>query len=201
MEQETPNVVLPSPTVFVIGGPNGAGKTSAAQTLLPQGLGIVEFLNADAIAAGLSPFRPFRVEAVAGRLMLQRFEELAAERTTFAFEATLSGRGFAARLVELRRLGYRVHMVYLWLRNADLAVQRVRQRVAAGGHDVPEFVVRRRFHRSAANFMNIYRPLAEFWLVCDNSMQELRRVADGSGGTTLHVYDEAMYESFRQCAA
>ncbi|MCC7146215.1 MAG: zeta toxin family protein [Phycisphaeraceae bacterium] len=191
--------LLSYPAVFVIGGPNGAGKTTTAKRLLPSH-GIDEYVNADAIAAGLSPLRPAVVEGKAGRLMLERFEELAKQRINFAFEATLSGQAFAARLRELRTGGYTIYMAYIWLRHADLAVQRVRQRVESGGHSVPEHVVRRRFNRSAENFMRIYRPLAEFWLLCDNSTEQLTRIADGSAADVHRVYDEALYESFRKCA-
>ena len=125
------------PIVLVLAGPNGAGKTTAAPLLVVELLGIRIFVNADTIAQGLSGFSPDQVSLRAGRLMLERLDELEAQRASFALETTLSARNFAARLRRMAASGYAVHLVFLWLPSADLAVERVRLRVVAGGHDVP----------------------------------------------------------------
>lgn len=132
------------PRVLVIGGPNGAGKTTAVLKLLPELIGSNEFVNADQIARGLSPFNPEATEMEAGRLMLKRIDELARAQCDFALEATLSARGLAQRLTRLQAEGYTIHLLYLGLRDPELAVGRVRLRVRSGGHSIPEEVIRRR---------------------------------------------------------
>ena len=144
----------------MIGGPNGAGKTTFAREFLPTEA-IGEFLNADLLAAGLSPLRPAAMAVRAARLLLSRWRELVAARADFAFESTLSGRTYAAMLREARRAGYSVCLCYLWLPDAKFSLRRVRQRVRRGGHDVPEADVRRRFLPSLQNFFTLYLPLAD----------------------------------------
>ena len=133
-----------TPLVIVVAGANGAGKSTAAPVLLRDTLGVTEFVNADTIAAGLSAFRPESVSIAAGRIMLSRMRRLAAARATFAFETTLGSRSFAPWLAGLQRKGYRVHLLFLWLNSAELAVSRVAERVRLSGHDVPAETVRRR---------------------------------------------------------
>ena len=135
----------PPPSVVILAGPNGAGKSTAAPALLQGALAVDEFVNADVIARGLSAFEPDRVAIAAGRIMLARLDELAAQRVDFAFETTLATRSFAPWLLGLTLSGYDVHLFFLWLSSADLAVARVADRVRAGGHHVPEAVVRRRY--------------------------------------------------------
>src|SRR5205823_5999398 len=125
-----------SPQVVVVGGPNGAGKTTCAAALLPEDLQIRQFVNADTIAAGLSAFAPDTVAVQAGRLMLSRIAELAQQRHDFAFETTLASRSFAPFLRRIQREGYLVHVIYVWLRSPELAIERVRDRVRRGGHHV-----------------------------------------------------------------
>jgi predicted ABC-type ATPase len=129
--------------VVIVAGANGLGKSTSAPPLLRDALEVTEFVNADTIAAGLSAFRPQSVAVAAGRIMLARMRSLAIARENFAFETTLASRSFAPWLRRLREDGYRVHILFLWLRNEELAVRRVAERVRAGGHDVPEDVVRR----------------------------------------------------------
>jgi len=156
------------PLVVIVAGPNGAGKSTAAPHLLRDALEVSEFVNADTIAAGLSAFRPETVAMAAGR-MLARMRELAAVRADFAFETTLASRSFAPWLAGLRRDGYYVHLVFLWLRSAALAVNRVAERVQAGGHNVPVAVVRRRYKAGLVNLFRLYIPLADSWQLFDNS--------------------------------
>lgn len=158
-----------SPTVIVIGGPNGAGKSTIAPTLIQRAFGRIEFVNADTIARGLSALDPDRQAFAAGRIMLRHIHDLAAARRDFAFETTLASRTFAPFLQDLTHNGYRTHLLYVWIRSPEIAVQRVRSRVAAGGHSVPEETVRRRYIRSAHNFLKLYWPLARSWEVLDNS--------------------------------
>ena len=148
------------PNVVVIAGPNGSGKSTTAPKLLRDTLKVEEFINADVIASGLSAFAPDRVAFPAGRIMLQRMKALAELRENFALESTLSSRSLAPWLLKLRTNGYVVHLIFLWLVDANLAVKRVTERVKTGGHGIPEEIVRRRYSRSIGNFFNIYRPIA-----------------------------------------
>lgn len=185
-----------APHVVVLAGPNGAGKSSSAPTLLRESLAVQEFVNADTIAAGLSSFRAETVGLEAGRLMLRRLRELASRRVDFAFEVTLASRTFAPWIRDLRKEGYRVSVVFLWLPSTTLAVQRVRARVRMGGHDVPAGVVRRRYGRGLRNFLSLYRPLADHWRVLDNSRAgSPRLIAAGSRGKVEVVEDAERWQA------
>ncbi len=157
------------PVCIIIAGPNGAGKTTFAREFLPRDAGIVQFINADLIGAGLSPLRPELAVRAAARLVLRELDVLAAARADFSFESTLSGRGYASRLVRWRTSGYRIEIVYLRLSEPKLALRRIAARVRQGGHAVPTTDVLRRFDRSWSNFITLYRPLAHAWSVYDNS--------------------------------
>ena len=163
-----PNPSRPtSPQCVVIAGPNGAGKSSAAPRLLRDTVGVGAFVNADVIAQGLAGFAPEAVAPEAGRIMLRRLDELIAAGGNFAFETTLSGKTVQRLMERARANGYEVHMYYLWLASADVAVARVRRRVELGGHDVPQAVIRRRYRRNI--FRNFgFRPSGCLlrWLFC-----------------------------------
>ena len=165
------------PNVYIVAGPNGAGKSTFARLFLPDYADCKEFVNADLIAAGLSPFNPESLAIEAGRLMLERIETLARFRVDFGFETTLAGRSQASLITRLRNDGYRVHLFFLWLPTPELALARVRERVSSGGHFVPEEVVRRRFARGLANLFHIYEPLLDTYLFFDNSESFHRLVA------------------------
>jgi predicted ABC-type ATPase len=158
------------PQIVLLAGPNGAGKTTASRDLLQGAFAVHEFVNADVIATGLSGFQPEAAAIAAGRIMLLRLRELAAEHLDFAFETTLASRSFAPWLREQRGAGYRVHVTFLALPSADLAVQRVADRVRRGGHDVPEAVIRRRYEGGLRNFHGLYRDIATSWQLIDNEM-------------------------------
>lgn len=158
------------PTVYVIAGPNGAGKTTFATQFLPDFVKCREFLNADLIAAGLSPFAPETQNMRAGRLLLERIRELAKARRDFGFETTLAGRMQVKLLENLRKWGYRIDLFFLWLPTADLAVLRVESRVLKGGHSVPGDVVRRRYSSGLRNFFRLYRPRSDRWWLYDSSV-------------------------------
>lgn len=164
----------------MIAGPNGVGKTAFATEYLPREAAFPRFVNADLIASGLDPLgTPLSVPA--GRLMLQRLDGFARSGRSFALETTLSGRAPLRWMHEWRRRGYRVTLFYLTLSSVDLAIARVRSRVEQGGHDVPETVIRRRFGKSWRNFKDLYRPLADWWAIYDNSGRSPRLVETGSG--------------------
>ena len=155
--------------VLIIAGPNGAGKTTFAMEYLPNEANCPTFVNADLIAAGLSPFHPARAAFRAGRLMLEEIHYHAKRGRSFAFETTLSGRGYVRWIPRWQAGGYRVKLLFLRLPTPEAAINRVAQRVAEGGHDVPEPVIRRRFDAGWRNFNQIYRNLVDDWAVYDNS--------------------------------
>lgn len=157
---------------IVIAGPNGSGKTTFARDFLQREAGVVHFVNADLIAAGLSPFNPNLAKVAAGKLFLRELDRLTDTMTDFSFETTLSGKGYRPRFVQLRNAGYRIEIVYLRLATPILALRRIAMRVRHGGHDIPKEDVLRRFDRSWQNFQTVYRPLADRWAVFDNSGAE-----------------------------
>jgi predicted ABC-type ATPase len=171
------------PSVVVLGGPNGSGKSTAAVRFLHDTLSIMEFVNADEIARGLSPFNPSGVAVQAGRIMLERMDELAHRGESFAFETTLASRSFAPWLKSLQSKGYRFRLFFVWLRTPELNVIRVAQRVALGGHNIPEETIRRRYSRSITNLFDLYLPIADSWEIVDNSGSvECRLVASREPG-------------------
>jgi predicted ABC-type ATPase len=171
----------PRPSVIALAGPNGAGKSTAGPALVRDALGVHDYVDADAIARGLSVFDPDRAAIAAGRVMLSRLHEMAEAGLSFAFETTLSSRSFAPWIEKLVRRGYGFHLVFLFLPSPEVAVMRVRKRVKHGGHSVPEATVRRRWDRGLRNFFQLYRPLATTWRVYDNAGNTPRLVAAGSG--------------------
>lgn len=163
--EESPSV----PKAYIIAGPNGAGKTTFAREFLPADAGCTTFINADLIAAGLSPFRPEAASFAAMRLMAEMMHACVREQRDFAIETTLAGRTYAGLMRSWRAAGYRIHIVFLRLPHADQAVERVAQRVRLGGHNVPADVIRRRFDQGWCNFNEIYRGLADSCSVYDSS--------------------------------
>ena len=157
------------PSVYIIGGPNGAGKTTFAREFLPHYADCRNFINADLIAQGVSPFSPEAAAFRAGRLVLAEINHFGKRGIDFAFETTLSGRSHLNSIRQLRNWGYAVHFFYLWVSRIELALDRVRERVLRGGHNVPEPVIRRRFERSIRNFLTNYRLFADSWTLFDNS--------------------------------
>ncbi|WP_394677357.1 zeta toxin family protein [uncultured Sphingobacterium sp.] len=156
------------PNIYIISGCNGAGKTTASYTVLPEILDCREFVNADNIAAGISPFNPQSVAVSAGRIMLERIAELMKTRADFAFETTLSTRSYKNLVTDAQKIGYLVTVLYFWLDSPSLAIQRVKKRVENGGHNIPSDVIERRYHRGLENLFNIYIPICDRWLVFDN---------------------------------
>jgi predicted ABC-type ATPase len=160
---------LPLKKIVIIAGPNGAGKTTFAREFLPREAGCPDFINADLIAGGLSPFAPEKAAIQAGRIMLAEIAARASRGESFAFETTLSGLNYVRHIPRWRTAGYHVKLVFLSLPTPELAVARVKARAAQGGHDVPEVVVRRRFDAGLRNFRDLYRGLVDSWILYDNS--------------------------------
>jgi predicted ABC-type ATPase len=157
------------PWLYIVAGPNGAGKTTFARTFLPRFADCRLFVNADNIAQGLAPFAPETVAVRAGRLMLEELHRLAERRVDFGFETTLSGRGYAAWLKNLKEQGYGLRLFFLWLPTVEEALQRVADRVRKGGHDIAEIAVRRRYRRGIRNLFHMYRSLLDYWIAFDNA--------------------------------
>lgn len=181
------------PELYVIGGANGSGKTTVSLSLLPNVLGVFEYINADAIAAGLSPLNPESMAIRAGRLMLERLQTLANAGADFAFETTLAARTFAPFLQECKTRGYTIKVIYFWLRSPDLAAQRVAQRVTSGGHSIPEDVIRRRYERGRKNLIKLYLPLCDGWMIFDNSEPDLQLVAERIINQEPSIYDREIW--------
>ena len=154
---------------YIIAGPNGAGKTTFAKEFLPQEVHCLNFINADMIAAGLAPFTPEKAAVKAAKLMIRQIDECIARGESFAFETTLSGRAYIKRIKMMKSKGYKIVIYFLALNSVNLAINRVKFRVLQGGHNVPVQDIRRRFKRSWTNFQNIYKALANDWIVLDTS--------------------------------
>src|SRR3954468_23001144 len=182
------------PNVYIVAGPNGAGKSTFARLFLPDYADCKEFVNADLIAAGLSPFNPESLAIEAGRLMLDRIETLTRSRVDFGFETTLAGRTQLSLLTRLRGEGYRVHLFFLWLPTPELALERVRDRVLSGGHFIPEEIIRRRFVRGLSNLFHLYQQVLHTYLIFDNARAFPRLVALRMEGYPPLVLDSVTFD-------
>ncbi len=188
------------PNLFVFAGPNGAGKTTYVRDFLQQEMCCREFVNADLIAAGLSPFDPDRAAFEAGRIMLRRLRDLATRREDFSFETTLSGYGYVPFLADLRTAGYRIRLDFLWIPDLDITRSRIRQRVKKGGHDIPDNVQQRRFRVGIRHLAQHYRPLLHEWRLYDNTGREPHLVAREKDGV-LTVIDTPRLAFIEQSAS
>lgn len=186
------------PSLFIIAGCNGAGKTTASFTVLPELLQVREFVNADEIARGLSPFQPEKVSIEAGRIMLHRLQELMAQGVDFAFETTLATRSFAGLIDRVKTLGYTVTLIYYWLDSVELAIERVKIRVAEGGHNIPTEVIARRYQAGLYNFLHLYRKRVDYWLLIDNSRTKSELIAEGHGTSAETIVDLPKWQIIRQ---
>lgn len=183
-----------NPTVYVIAGPNGAGKTTFASEFLPSFVQCREFLNADLIAAGLSPFSPESQALRAGRLLLIRMSELLVAKENFSFETTLAGRGYMRLFKEMKTQGYRIVLFFLWLPSAELAVARVHSRVMRGGHAIPEDVIHRRFHAGLRNLFTLYKPLVDVLRVYNASNLPPEVIMHEENGE-ITIYDNDIFQN------
>jgi predicted ABC-type ATPase len=165
---------------YILAGPNGAGKTTFANEFLPMEADCLNFINADLIAQGLAPFQPAKMAIEAGRLMIKQINECVRKNESFSFETTLSGKGYVKKIKEWKNQGYEIIIYFLKLPSAEFAIERVKLRVAKGGHNVPVQDVKRRYERSWHNFSELYKPLADSWVIFDTS-GDLPIIVDESG--------------------
>jgi predicted ABC-type ATPase len=185
--------------LYIIAGCNGAGKTTASFTLLPEILNCKEFVNADEIAKGLSPFQPEKVAIEAGRLMLKRIDELISQNVNFAFETTLATKSYKNKIKVAKKNGYHVVLLFFWLRNVELAIERVKQRVADGGHSIEPEVINRRYKNGISNFYEIYLPIVDEMMLFDNSEKIHDFIAEKDFYTgNLIIHNSFKYTNFKQ---
>lgn len=185
------------PRIFLFGGPNGAGKTTIALQLLPA-LGCKSFVNADSIAAGLSPLNADAVALQAGVLMMKRLRELREQRIDFGTESTLAARAYVPFIRDCQSRGYTFHLIYVWLPAPEMAIERVAFRVRAGGHAIPIETIRRRYEAGRCNFSALYRPLADEWTVFCNVNPTLQVVAEGGRDSQTLVHNAAMWQDINR---
>ncbi len=188
------------PNLYIIAGCNGAGKTTASYTVLPEILNCKEFINADEIAKGLSPFQPEKVAIQSGRIMLKRIDELLTSKADFAFETTLSSKSYVNTVKEAQEYGYSVTLIYFWLNTVDLAKERVKDRVAEGGHNIPTEVIERRYKLGLENLFKRFIPIVDYWMIFDNSSNHSNLISEGGRDEENKVYDKEIWETLNSAA-
>ena len=188
------------PRLYIISGCNGAGKTTASYSLLPEMLDCKEFVNSDEFAKGLSPFDPSKASIQASRYMLMKIRYLLKKGQDFAIETTLATRTLLKIAKTAQTAGYTVTLLYFWLNSPDLAVERVRARVEAGGHNIPEETIRRRYTTGIYYFFNLYAPISERWILADNSQIPFRVIAEGSKDEIINIKDAETYAKIKAIA-
>lgn len=184
--------------LYIIAGCNGAGKTTASFTILPEILNCKEFVNADEIAKGLSPFQPETVALEAGRIMLNRINELLKEKESFAFETTLSTKSYKQKIEYAKHNGYIVTLLFFWLKNVELAKERVKIRVSEGGHNIEPEVIERRYKNGIKNLFNIYLPIVDGALIFDNSEGQHELLAQKTIDGKLTIIDEQKFIELKE---
>ncbi len=182
--------------LFIIAGCNGAGKTTASFTILPEIINCKEFVNADEIAKGLSPFQPDRVALEAGRIMLDRINELLIQGDSFAFETTLASKSYKQKVLFAQKIGFRVNLIFFWLNSVNLAVERVGIRVAEGGHHIEEEVIKRRYVRGLKNLFEIYLPIVNKALIFDNSSGVPELIFEKNSKS--HIYNKLKFNEIKK---
>ena len=183
--------------LYIIAGCNGAGKTTASFTILPEVLDCKEFINADEIAKGLSPFQPESVAMQAGRIMLARMDELLQKGETFAFETTLATKSYKQKIEWAQANGYEVTLLFFWLCNVAMAKERVAQRVAEGGHNIPLETIERRYYNGIANLFAIYIDMVDICYIFDNSEGERTPIAKKYKGGKEIIYNTDLYNQMK----
>ena len=184
--------------LYIISGPNGAGKTTASYTVLPKILQCKEFVNADEIARGLSPFNPESVAIEAGRLMLKRISELLQRNESFSIETTLSTRSYFRLVEKAHSQGYDVTLLYFWLKSPQQAIERVAERVAKGGHDIPKDIIVRRYWEGLDNLFKIYMPIVDTWILVNNSETPRSVVATGGKDQKTIIKDNKHFKTIEE---
>jgi predicted ABC-type ATPase len=187
------------PDLYIISGCNGAGKTTASYAILPEMLSCREFVNSDEIAKGLSPFNAntMAVAVEASRIMYKRIRELIEVAETFALETTLASRSIAKLIKNAQAKGYSATLLFFWLNTPDLAVERVKNRVAAGGHSVNEVTVRRRYRAGILNLFDLYLPICDYWMITDNSLSPMEVIAKGFRNGEKEIYNALIYNKLK----
>ena len=186
-----------SKQLYIIAGCNGAGKTTASFTILPEVLECKEFINADEIAKGLSPFQPESVAMQAGRIMLARMDELLQKGETFAFETTLATKSYKQKIEWAQANGYEVTLLFFWLDSPNMAKKRVAQRVAEGGHSIPSETIERRYHNGITNLFAIYIDMVDICYIFDNSEGERTPIAKKYKGGKEIIYNTDLYNQMK----
>jgi predicted ABC-type ATPase len=190
-----------NPFVVLVAGPNGAGKSTIAKPVLQQLFGLSDVINADTIAQGLSGYEPAGAAFDAGRILLEQIDKHLVRRESFAVETTLAGRSYATQFEQWQKLGYELHLLYIYLKSELLAENRVKSRVVRGGHNIPAATIERRYTRSLHNFVNLYLPLASSWYVVDNSQtSSLRMIASQKNGSSAEVFDVEVWKQILEKA-
>ena len=184
--------------LYIISGPNGAGKTTASYTVLPKILQCKEFVNADEIARGLSPFNPESVAIEAGRLMLKRISELLQRNESFSIETTLSTRSYFRLVEKAHTQGYEVTLLYFWLKSPEQAIERVAERVAKGGHNIPKDIIVRRYREGLDNLFNIYMPIVDTWVLVNNGEMPRTIIATGGCGQETIINENGLYKMIEE---
>jgi predicted ABC-type ATPase len=184
------------PNLYIIAGCNGAGKTTASYTLLPEILNCPEFVNADNIARGLSPFNVEGVAIEAARIMLTRLNELLAMNVDFALETTLSTKSYVSFIKRAKLKGYKVHLIFFWLNSIKLAKLRVEQRVIEGGHNIPSEVIERRYKAGIKNFNLLYKDIVDDWRIFDNSSSERKLIAEKFSKKVILINEIEIFRKF-----
>jgi predicted ABC-type ATPase len=188
-------------SLYIISGCNGSGKTTIAKQILPNFLNVYEYVNADEIASGISPFRPENVAIQAGKLMLKRLNFLIKNKYDFAFETTLSGLNYLRFLDKCKQENYQINLIYFWLETPEIAVARVKQRVISGGHNIPEGVIIRRYYRGQKNLIQSYLPLCDSWIMYDNSSLPTNLVAEKAINQPIIIYQSHIYSQIIQISS
>lgn len=184
--------------LYIIAGCNGAGKTTASFTILPEIIECKEFVNADEIAKGLSPFQPEKVSFEAGRIMLKRIEGLLNENESFGFETTLSTKSYKNKILNAKQKGYTVTLLFFWLNNVDLAKERVKTRVKEGGHNIPNKVIERRYIKGIKNLFDIYMDIVDGALIFDNSFGKHELIAQKIEYEDIVIANAKKYNKLRK---
>lgn len=187
-----------SKNLYIISGCNGAGKTTASYTVLPEILDCREFVNADEIARGLSPFNPESVAIEAGRLMLQRINYLLEKEMTFSIETTLATRSYISLVHKAQKKGYIVRVLFFWLNSPDLAVQRVAERVAKGGHSIPEPIIKRRYASGIKNLLHLFMSEVDYWDIYDNSEIPRKQISCGGKNVETIIYEKSLFSKIQE---
>ncbi|MFB0974108.1 MAG: zeta toxin family protein [Bacteroidales bacterium] len=181
------------PKLFIISGCNGAGKTTASYTILPEMLNCTEFVNADEIAKELDPFDPESMALRASKLMLERMRELIEKGSDFAIETTLATKSLKNIILDAQGRGYSVTLVYFWLNVPQLAIERVKLRVASGGHNIDEAVIIRRYYTGLTNLLKVYIPIVDYWITIDNSSTKFEIIAEGGKQVVTKIHNKTLY--------